>query len=219
MAVGYRSSSRSGQSDTFAASNTTPVPSGAASGDIALYGLERWESTNPAITWPTGFTQIVNIASGSQKLHVAWKRLTGADTGNYVATWTGSLWNIGHCILITGALASGDPIGANVNTATSASGTTVPTTTLTVGDAAFLCQFTANENSATKTAPTSFTEVQDSDYISTNYRIPGASGTYSASGGTLSASTLSLAALIAVSPDAGGGASAIPPILVMRPRI
>lgn len=207
MAVGYVSSSLSGTSDSFGASCTTPVPAGASAGHIALLAIEQWESGNPVVTWPTGFTQVVNVVTGSQKLKVAWKRLTGSDTGNYVASWTGSQWNQGQCILISGAVTSGDPIGSNVNTA-SGSGANVPTTSLTIADEAFLVHFVANENSATKTPPTSFTEVRDANYLATNYRIPGATGTYSASGGTLSASTPSLAALIAVSPDAGGGAAA-----------
>lgn len=208
MAVGYRSSSSSGASDSFAASRNVPVPTGAAAGDIAILVLEQWESANPTVTWPTGFTQCVNMVSGSQKLKAAWKRLTGADTGNYTITWTGSQWNQGQCILITGAVTTGDPIGANVNTA-SGSTSTVPTTTLTVADAAGFVHLVANENSATKTPPTSFTEVQDANYLSINYRMPGAAGTYSASGGTLSAATLALAALLAISPDTGGSPSEV----------
>lgn len=206
MPVGYRSSSSSGASDAFAASRTVPVPAGAAAGDIAILVLEQWESGNPAVTWPTGFTQIVNLASGSQKLKAAWKRLTGADSGNYTISWTGSQWNQGQCILLTGAAASGDPIGSNVNTATGST-TSIATTSLTVSDAAGFVHVVANENSATKTAPTNFTEVQDANYLAINYRLPNASGTYSAAGGTLSTATLGLAALIAISPDTGGGAT------------
>ena len=156
------------------------------------------------MTWPAGFTQIVNFVSGSQKLRAAWKRLTAGDTGNYTPTWTGSQWSLGHCILITGGLASGDPIEGTPNTA-SGTGTSIPSTSLTVATAAFLAHLCANENAGTATPPTSFTEVQDSNYLHTNYRIPGASGSYTASGGTLSASTLKLAALIAVKPDTGSG--------------
>ncbi|MFC3454004.1 hypothetical protein [Amycolatopsis speibonae] len=186
-----------------------PVPTGAAAGHVAVQGIERWESTNPAITWASGFTQIVSLVSGSSKLNIAWKRLTAADTGNYTSSWTGSQWSLGHCILISGALSSGDPIEAS-NTATSASGTSVPTTSVTTATLAFLTHFVSNENSATTTPPTSFTEVQDSNYLHTNYWIPGSTGSLSASGSTLSASTLSLAALIAVKPDTGGAAPSVP---------
>lgn len=208
MAVAYRSSTSTGVSDSLVSSINVPVPSGAASNDIALVALEMWESTNPTVTAPSGFTLITTVVSGSQKLKVFWKRLTGSDTGNYAFSWSGSQWTIGHCILFTGAKTSGDPIGTNWNTATSASGTSVPSTSVTVAFQPGLCHFCANENSATHTAPTNFTEVQESNYLSTNYRIPGSTGTFTASGGTLSASTLSLAFLAALEPAGGGSQSA-----------
>lgn len=207
MSVSYRSSSSSGANDAFVTSINIPVPSGAASGDIALLELEQWESANPTVTWPSGFTQVVNLVSGSSKLKAAWKRLSAADTGNYTPTWTGSQWSLGHCVLIPGALASGDPIEAT-NTATATS-TTIPTTSVTIATLAFLAHFVSNENSATATPPTSFTEVQDSNYLHSNYRIPGSTGTFTAPSGTLSASTLALAALVAVKPAASGGSTTI----------
>jgi len=215
VTVGYRSSSTTGSSDAFVTSLNIPVPSGAASGDVAVLSIEQWESTNPTVTWPSGFTEFVNTASGSEKIKAAWKRLTGADSGNYSPSWTGSQWSQGQCVLITGALSTGNPIDAS-NVATSGSGTTVPTATVTATAADFLLHVVANENTAATTPPTSFTEVQDANYLHNNYRIPGASGSYSATGATLSASTLSLAALIAVLPDAG--ATAITPKTVRLPQ-
>lgn len=202
MAVGYRSSSRTGQSDAFVTSVNVPVPTGAATDDIAVVALEQWESGNPTVTYPANFTEFLNLVSGSQKLKAAWKRLTGADTGNYTCSWTGSQWTIGEAILVTGAITSGSPIDAS-NTAT-ATDTTIPTTTITATDLDFLLHLVANENAASKTAPTNFTEVQDSDYLATNYRIPGTSGSQSASGGTVSTSTLILAALIGILPAGSG---------------
>ncbi len=205
MAVGYRSSSSTGASDNLASSIAVPVPAGAAANDIAVVAIELWEIGNPTVTPPSGFTELATVISGSQKLKVFWKRLTGADTGNYTFTWTGSQWNQGQCTLFTGVKTTGDPIGANFNTATSASGTTVPSTSVTVAFQPGLGHYVANENSGTKTPPTSFTEVQDANYLESNYRIPGSTGTFTASGGTLSASTLSLALLLALEPDSGGG--------------
>jgi len=207
MAVGYRSSSRTGQSDAFVTSVNIPVPSGAAANDIAVIALEQWESANPTVTYPTGFTQFINVVSGSQKLRAAWKRLTAGDTGNYTCSWTGSQWTIGECILATGCITSGSPVDAS-NTATATS-TNVPTTTITATDLDFLINLVANENSATKTPATNFTEVQDSDYLETSYRIPGTSGSQSASGGTTSTSTLILAALAGLLPDSGAGSQTI----------
>lgn len=207
MAVGFRSSSRTGQSDAFVTTLNIPVPSGAAVDDIAVLGIEQWESGNPTITYPAGFTQFINLVSGSQKLKAAWKRLTAADSGNYTCTWTGSQWSIGEAILITGAITSGSPIDAT-NTATATS-TTIPTTTITAADLDFLLHLVANENSATKSPPTNYTETQDSDYLAMNYRIPGTSGSQSAANGTTSTSTLILAALIGILPASGAGAQNI----------
>lgn len=204
MAVGYRSSSSTGLNDALASSVNVPVPSGAASGDIALVAVEQWEVANPTVTPPSGFTQLAQVVSGSQKLKVFWKRLTGADTGTYAFTWTGSQWNLGHCVLLTGAIASGDPIGAAFNTATATS-TAIPVTTVTVAFQPGLAHFVANENSGTQTAPASFTEVQDSNYLHSNYRIPGSTGTFATSGGSLTASTLMLVVLLAVEPAGAGG--------------
>lgn len=210
MPIGYRSSDTSGTADSQSTSKTCPVPSGAAAGDIALLCLEQWQSsgTDPTVAWPSGFTEIVNTLytnSGNMRLKVAWKRLTGADSGSYTMTWGTTQWNMAHCILITGGLASGNPVDAT-HTA-NANSSTIPTTTVTTtvaGD--MLVTFSTVENSATQTTvPTSFTEVQDHIYLHTSYRIAGTAGSYSAASGVLSASTPTTAALVAIKPDAGGG--------------
>lgn len=206
MAVGFRNSSRGGVNDSFASSASTAVPSGAAADDIALLCLEQWESTNPTVTWPSGFTQFIQVVSGSQKLKCAWKRLTGADGGNYTASWTGSQWSLMHCVLMTGAKTSGDPV-TQFNT-TSATNTTTPS--LTVAGLSFvpgMVHFVCNENSASGTPPTGYTETQDSNYVHSNYLISGSTGDHTASGGSLSTSTLQLVALIAVEPPAAGATS------------
>lgn len=209
MAVAFRSSSTTGVGDSFVTTLNVPVPSGAATNDFALLAIEQWESANPTVTWPSGFTQVINQVSGSQKLKIAWKRLTGADSGNYSVTWTGSQWSQGQCILLTGGKLTGDPIGANTVTGTATS-TSVPS--LSTGSLAFepfLGHFVANENSATGTPPTNFTETQEANYLKSNYRVPASTGVQTASGGTLSTSTLLLAALIAVEPEPTGGPATI----------
>lgn len=208
MAVAYRSSSVTGTADAQDAGKSIPVPTGAAADDIALICIEVWldTSTDPVITWPTGFTQKIfyeSTTDGFQRMFVGWKRLTGADTGSYAYTISGSYWNMAHCILISGAATTGDPIEAT-NTA-QVSGTATPSTSVTMTTAGALVHFVVNENSASATPPTSFTEVQDGNYVHTNYRLPGASGTYSTSGGSLSASTVQLAALLAVKAAGAGG--------------
>lgn len=208
MPVALRSSSISGTSDTSGTSCTVPVPTGAQSGDIALLAMEHWETYDATgITWPSGFTVVVNgVLTGNRlKLYVAWKRLTAADTGNYVVTWTSTQWNMGHCLMISGGLASGDPIEAS-NTATG-TGTTLPSVSVTTATLAFLAHIIANENAASGEQPTNFIEERDGDYLKSNYRIPGSTGTFTTSGGSTSAPTAKIAALIAVKPAAGGGSS------------
>lgn len=207
MAVAFRSSGSStgDGSDSFVSSVSIGVPLGAAANDIAVVGIEMWEAGNPTVTPPSGFTLLTSVVSGSQKLKVFWKRLAGADTGFYTFSWTGSQWTIGNCLLFSGCKTSGDPIGSNFDTAISASGTGVPSTSVTVAFAPAFAHFVANENSGLKTPPTGFTETRDSFYLEASYLAPGSSGTTTASGGTLGASTLSLAALIAIEPDSGGG--------------
>jgi hypothetical protein len=212
LAVAYRSSSLTGTSDSFIASINVPVPTGAAAGDIALVAIGRWESSNPAITAPSGFTQITQVVSGNNKLAVFWKRLTGADSGSYTFTWSGQQWSLGQAMLITGALASGDPVDASSGLA--ASGTTYPGTSVTATDADFLALFAYHETSGAGTPPSGFTEVQDANNLKSNYRVLTASGTYSGSGGTMPSGVV-CGVLVALKPAGGGaGSQTISPQLV-----
>lgn len=197
MAVGYGASSNTG-SDQYVTSLGVPVPSGAATDQIALVALDLWESTNPTVTAPGGFTKFIEMVDGNLKTRIYWKRLTGADSGNYTFSWSGSQWAAGQAILVTGGLASGDPVTV-FNTAT-ATNTAIVSTSVTTGFQPFLAHFCNNESGATGTPPTNFTEVQDVNVLKTNYYIPGSSGSFTASGGTISVSTLHHAALVAVEP-------------------
>ncbi|MGD9989301.1 hypothetical protein [Pseudonocardia sp.] len=204
MAVAYRSSSLTGTSDSFVTSLNIPVPSGAAAGDIALCSVGRWESANPAITAPSGFTQITQVVSGNNKIALFWKRLTGADSGSYTFSWTGQQWSLGQAMLVTGVLASGDPVDAFSGLA--ASGTTYPGTSVNATDADFLALFAYNETSGAGTPPTNFTEVQDANNLKSNYRVLTASGTYSGSGGSMPSGVV-CGVLVALKPAASGGGS------------
>lgn len=216
MAVGYRLSSASGASDVNQNTNSTAVPTGAAIGDIAILAATIWHtSADPTVTWPSGFTEILTPfvaipSNGNTRLKIAWKRLTAADTGSYSVTYSVTAWTLLQCVLVTGAVASGSPIEAT-NTATSATSTTVPSTSVTVATQAFLAHFVATFQATTATPPTNFTEVQDGSVLDANYRIPGSTGTFAASGGVLSATSQSVAALIAITP-----AGATTPVTAVR---
>lgn len=206
--VSVRSTSQSGTSDSFGSSCTIPVPAGAVSGDIVVLLLEQWESGNPVVTWPSGFqaTQLFEIVSGSQKFKGNWKRLTASDAGNYVPSWVGSQWNMGHAVCIQGALASGDPIDdVDTATVTSANESSISNTLATV---ALQVHAIAKENAQLQsTNPTGFTEQRDGDYLTTNTRVAPGTGSQSASGGILAGSTLQLGVLIGIKPAAGGGST------------
>jgi hypothetical protein len=218
MPVAFVSSSNTGTSDAQGTSLAIPVPASTAVNHVVLCAIEMWwdSGTSPLVTAPTGFTICVDMiltGSGPQKLKVWWKRLTAADSGSYTFSWTGTQWRMGHAMMFSGAKLSGDlfPSGANINTATTAGATTTPTTTLSPAFAPGLVNFVANENAALQsTVPTSFTESQDGDYLHSNYRIPGSSGTYSASGGALATSTLQLSALLALEPEGGAVTTSLP---------
>lgn len=208
MAVAYRSSSATGSSDALVSSVNVPVPSGAAANDIAIVAIEQFESFGAAITPASGFTEKLTVEDGVERMKVFWKRLTGSDSGSYTFSWSGSIYTMAHCILMTGAKTSGDPFGSNTNTASTSSGTSIPSTSVTTSYQPGLVHFVANANTASQTPPSSYTEVQDGDYLHTNYRIPGSTGTHSTSGGSLSATTTIVAALLAVEPASSGQSAA-----------
>lgn len=206
MAVAYRSSSATGTSDAYVQTVNVPVPAGVQANDVVLVALEMWESTDVTVTPPSGFTQFVNhVSSGNPKLKVFWKRLTGADTGNYTFTWTGNQWTLGQGIAFSGVKTSGTPVTAG--TVVTGSTTAVSTHSVTVAySAPGLCSVVSNENAATQTtAPTGFTERQDGDYLHLNSNIGSGTGTFNASSGVLAASTFSIAVLTALEPAGGSG--------------
>jgi len=96
-----------------AGSRTTvaiPVPAGVDNKDIVVVGV--YKENTAAITPPAGFTlkaSDTTNATTQGALWVYWKRLTGADTGSYDFTWTGSSYAGGHAVAGRGAVETGDP--------------------------------------------------------------------------------------------------------------
>lgn len=211
MVAALVQSSTSGTTDTQSATKDCPVPVGAAAGHVAVLAIEIWldTATDPVITWPSGFTQIAYVESttdGFQRLYVARKVLTGADSGNYTMSWSGSYWNQAQCTLWSG-IDNTTPLDVAVNTAVTAANTTQAAnsvTTVTAGCG--MVHLVANENSATGTPPTGYTERQEANYLRTNTKVAGAAGTETPAGATISVSTVKLGALVALRP-AGGGSS------------
>jgi hypothetical protein len=97
---------------------TTPqgtVPSGAASGDIAIMSVTTDASTNDlgVAKWPSGFAvldELVSSTTDGMSSAVGWKRLSGADSGTYDFTsiGTSTQWLV-HVVLLRGRHASNNP--------------------------------------------------------------------------------------------------------------
>ena len=208
-AIGIRGTTTSGTGDTNVSSKTVPVPTGAAVDDIAIVIVDQWTSATERTATITGFTEITGAhatrtttgTAGTQTIRMFWKRLTAADTGNYTVTFSGTTWNMAHCVMFSGGLASGDPIEV-VNTANATSG--YPTTSFTVSTLAGLVNSAVTFNAITTTPPTGFTEQQDTNVLHTNTRILTGSGSVTASGGTSSETDTVVVAMIAVQPASSG---------------
>ena len=207
-APGVVASSRSGSSDSNTATNTCPVPSGAAAGMVALLAIEVFldsGSTPVTPTWPSGFEQIVDeraTPSGGVQLLIAKKTLTGADAGNYVTTFPSARWNMSNCVLVENVDTVLTPDASSVK---NGSGTAIDSLSLTSSSAPVLIHFQASSSAASHTPPTGYTEQQEGDYITSATREPGTSGAHSTSGATQSTSTVWAAALIGVETGTGGG--------------
>ncbi|HEX6461749.1 MAG TPA: hypothetical protein VFZ58_00555 [Candidatus Saccharimonadales bacterium] len=200
MAVGFRSSSNTGN-DTNTSTLSPAVPTGAATGDIVVAILTRWAGGNPAVTPPAGFSEFgTQIVNGDAKMNTFWKRLTSADAGTYTFSWGSAMWSHMHCFCMTGVIASGDPIGSNRSTWTGTAGTygnTQVTTAFTPG----LIWSAYNDTGGTHMPPTDFTEVIDFDSGAGAYYLPGADGTHTASGATVSSSSNAIIVLVALEPE------------------
>lgn len=84
--MAYRSSTEAAGAsggDSF----TISVPTGVAANDIVVLVVEL-DYPSGTITWPSGFTQLAATTTIDGVHAVAWKRLTGADSGTYTITST-----------------------------------------------------------------------------------------------------------------------------------
>lgn len=200
MAVGFRSSSNTGN-DNLVSSLAPAVPSGAATDDVMVVILTRWNPINPAVTAPAGFTEFgTQIVNGDAKMNTYWKRLTGADAGTYTFSWGSDMWSHVHCFCMTGVKTTGDPIGSNYASWTGTAGT-FGSTQVTTAFVPGLVWSGYNDSAGTHTPPTNFTEVIDFDSGTGAYYLPGSSGTQTASGATASSSSNAIAVLVALEPE------------------
>lgn len=211
--------------DATGASLALTIPAGTAIGDYAVIIVELWDSTatNPTLGYPAGFSQIVNYVSttdGFEKLKVAIKKLTAADSGTYSVTGFASHFRQGHVVILRG-IDGTTPLDVAAVLTQNATGTTLattPTTAITtVTNGALLMRVLANENTCTGLPDTGYTEQADSNYTKTNTKIQATAGTDTPAGGSFSASTLKLSALLAFRPASGGPATVNATLVVTLP--
>ena len=196
--------------DATGASLALTIPAGTAIDDYAVIIVELWDSTatNPTLTYPSGFSQIVNYVSttdGFQKLKVAIKALTAADSGTYSVSGFASHFRQGHVAILRGIDLT-TALDVAVNLAQNSTGTALPANSITtVTDGCLLMHVIAAENTCTGLPATGYTEQADSNYTKTNTKIQTTAGSDTPSGGSVSASTLKLGALIAFRPAVSSG--------------
>lgn len=215
MVLSIVDSTMSGLSDNSATSDVCTAPSGVADKDWVYLVLEMWwnSTSNPTVTWPTGFTERVNYVNSVdqfQKLKIARKKSSGSEPASYTMSWTGQQehWVQSQAVAVRGADET-EPEHVAINLAQNQSGTGYPSNGVTTSVACMLLHICCNENGTTPASnspPTGFTEREDANYLRINTKLQSAAGTDNISGGGLSTSTPKLAALIALK-EASSGAT------------
>lgn len=148
-----------------------PVPAGVAAGDIIVIPLFV-NGTTTVTALPSGFADapgspVVNVSGTSHRLHVAWKRATGADAGVYSFTLSVSDFRSSGALRYTGAVASGSPwdVTATGNSLDVPATTTPAVSVTTTGPNRMLVFAGTNWSGGAWTPPTGFTERIDSGAI------------------------------------------------------
>jgi hypothetical protein len=108
--------------------STTPavaVPTGVAAGEIVILTLS-YDAPGVTITWPAGFTQLVQGNNTDQSTAAAWKRLTGADSGTYNLSVSGSAFDwVCQAFSFTGRDAVSNPVASAASVDNSSQSTPV----------------------------------------------------------------------------------------------
>lgn len=167
MAIAYRNSTT--VTSTAASATGTP-PAGLANDDIILILL--YKENTAAVTFPAGFTQLIAQSGTGFAIYAAWKR-AASESGNYVPTWTGSIY---HDIIVaaySGCIATGSPIDVT-SVSTSGTGTQINCPTLTtVTNGAMVVAFGADivgdtvSNDANYTTRQTFDDTKYADRLQT----------------------------------------------------
>lgn len=193
---------------TSASGQTTAnvaVPSSVAADDIIIVFL--YKENGNTVTMPSGFTEVGTAPNtGDQWHHAFWKRATGADSGTYNFSWTGSVWRAATATRYTGCVTSGTPYdtgtGAPDTASRASSGTTTPAVSLTTEGADRLLVWSASTfNPGAWTPPSGFTErVDASDMLTVATKAQATAGATGSVTGTCATSDWQTAWLIALQP-------------------
>jgi hypothetical protein len=168
--MAYRdSTSAAGFSNTAA----TAVPTGVQAGDIVVIALS-YDSADEDLTsrWPSGFTELFdsNLTTDTQSVGLAWKRLTGSDSGSYTCGTFSATddWAM-VAVAFSGRHGTNPPVATEV---VHDSGDTSPVSvaasgvTAVAGDDLLWVSgpdITTVSSAAGHTAPTDFIEREDAD--------------------------------------------------------
>jgi hypothetical protein len=104
MTVIYQSG---GAQKAFNTSTAVAVPAGVTAGDVVLIAVSGTVA-GQTFTWPSGFVQKAVSTQGAVTVAVAWKRATGADSGNYTVTPSSGQFSA-QAHRVSGCITTGDP--------------------------------------------------------------------------------------------------------------
>lgn len=216
--------------ETSSASPAWAVPASVAAGDVIVIPI--FVDTAATITGlPSGFAEAANSpisrpsGGGTHSLHVVWKRATGADSGTYSFTLSGSAFVAGAAERYTGCVASGDPWDVTTSADGGATNsTTTPAVSVTTTGADRMLVFAGtNWGGGAWTPPAGFTERIDSgSEVNTaddqSQAVAGSSGSVTATCAGSNKTLAWLGALIGTTGGAAATAPADPGLLVSRLR-
>lgn len=197
---------------TSATTGAVVVPAGTAAGKVALIHL--YIENTDTITWPSGFAACTNspvVVTGakSHNHHIAWKRLTGADSGTYAMSWTNSAYREAVATLYSGCATTGTPLEVLGFAADAADATTTAAVSGTTGGPDRLLVWSGtNWNEGAWTAPATYTKRSGepaSAALACATLAQTAQGATGSVSGTCSVASASAGFLLGLFPDAAAG--------------
>jgi hypothetical protein len=153
---------------------SVPVPAGATNKDIVTVGIYKEHAaaiTPPDGTWTLAGSETTNVTTQGG-LWVFWKRLTGADAGPYIFTWTGTIYAGAQAILARGCAETGDPwAGKSIVRTANNAGATVSTSCASEVDGMGV-SFCSSWALAlrTFTQPSGWTKPEQNNVMATGYK-------------------------------------------------